>query len=79
MAFQWVSYFECLACGERDRADAVDYDSLGYPACPACGARTGPLSDVERRGATGKRDAPASDDSSFEFGVFPDASSRTTE
>ncbi|ADQ67696.1 hypothetical protein GL213_10585 [Halogeometricum borinquense] len=43
MAFEWVSYFECTACGGLERADAVGYDSLGYPECPNCGTRTGPL------------------------------------
>ncbi|MDS0293197.1 hypothetical protein [Halogeometricum luteum] len=43
MVFEWISYFDCGACGTVERADAVGYDSLGYPECPGCGARTGPL------------------------------------
>lgn len=43
MAFEWTAYFECAACGGVERGDAVRYDSLGYPECPNCGARTGPL------------------------------------
>jgi transcription elongation factor Elf1 len=45
--------FECVACGFEHPAGAVQYDDLGYPVCPACGARTGPL-------AGGETDDPAS-------------------
>ena len=53
MAFEWTSYFECAACGELERADGVGYDSLGYPVCPGCGARTGPLAGVDAATWTG--------------------------
>jgi hypothetical protein len=52
MTFEWTSYFECAACGELERADALAYDSLGYPECPGCGARTGPLAGVESSART---------------------------
>ncbi|SDQ54022.1 hypothetical protein [Halopelagius longus] len=47
MSFEWVSYFECATCGELARADAVEYDPLGYSVCPLCGERSGPLASVE--------------------------------
>ncbi|MBB6645299.1 hypothetical protein [Halobellus ruber] len=39
--------FECTACRFEHPTDAVRYDELGYPECPACGARTGPLAGRE--------------------------------
>lgn len=39
--------FECAACRFEHPAGAVQYDGLGYPQCPACGARTGPLSRTD--------------------------------
>jgi len=39
--------FECAACRFEHPVGAVRYDDLGYPQCPACGARTGPLVSVE--------------------------------
>lgn len=39
--------FECAACGATMPAFAVRYDDLGYPECPECTARTGPLASVE--------------------------------
>lgn len=53
MAFEWISYFDCAACDSVERADAVDYDSLGYPECPECGARTGPLAGAGSAARTG--------------------------
>lgn len=53
MAFEWISYFDCAACGAVERADAVGYDSLGYPECPGCGARTGPLAGTDPAARTG--------------------------
>jgi hypothetical protein len=68
MAFQWVSCFECLTCGELGRADAVDYDALGYPTCPACGERSGPLA--------GRAAASDGGESDFEFGVSAEGDPR---
>lgn len=39
--------FECTACGAELPGTTVGYDDLGYPVCPECGARTGPLASVE--------------------------------
>lgn len=39
--------FECAACGASLPVSAVRYDALGYPECPECTARTGPLASVE--------------------------------
>jgi len=47
MDFDWPTYFECAACGAELPADVVRYDDLGYPECPECGARTGPLASLE--------------------------------
>ncbi|SDY07887.1 hypothetical protein [Halobellus clavatus] len=47
MDFDWPTYFECAACGTELPADSVQYDDLGYPQCPECAARTGPLASVE--------------------------------
>lgn len=47
MDFDWPTYFECAACGAEMPADAVRYDDLGYPECPECGARTGPLASFD--------------------------------
>lgn len=47
MATVLPTRFECGACGFEHPAGAVQYDDLGYPVCPACGARTGPLASVE--------------------------------
>ena len=48
--------FECAACGAEHRAGAIRYDDLGYPECPACGERTGPLASVESDDPTGVAD-----------------------
>ena len=45
--------FECVACGFEHPAAAVQYDDLGYPVCPGCGARTGPLASVEAESPAG--------------------------
>lgn len=45
--------FECAACGASLPASAVEYDDLGYPECPECTARTGPLASVETEESTG--------------------------
>ncbi|MFD1686837.1 hypothetical protein [Halobellus litoreus] len=47
MDFDWPTYFECAACGAEFPANAVQYDDLGYPECPECEARTGPLASLE--------------------------------
>ncbi|WP_197052321.1 hypothetical protein [Halobellus rufus] len=47
MDFDWPTYFECAACGAEFPADAVRYDDLGYPECPECAARTGPLASLD--------------------------------
>jgi DNA-directed RNA polymerase subunit RPC12/RpoP len=47
MEFDWPTYFECAACSAASPADAVEYDDLGYPRCPECGARTGPLASLD--------------------------------
>ena len=47
MDFEWRTYFECAACGAEFPANAVQYDGLGYPECPDCEARTGPLASLE--------------------------------
>jgi hypothetical protein len=41
------SYFRCPECATLNRTVAVDYDGLGYPVCPSCGAKTGPLADSD--------------------------------
>jgi hypothetical protein len=45
--------FECAACGAALPAATVDYDDLGYPVCPECRARTGPLASVEAEDPAG--------------------------
>jgi predicted nucleic acid-binding Zn ribbon protein len=45
--------FECAACGATMPVLAVRYDDLGYPECPACTARTGPLASVETEESAG--------------------------
>lgn len=45
--------FECAACGATLPVSAVRYDDLGYPECPACTARTGPLASVEAEESAG--------------------------
>jgi len=47
MDFDWPNYFECAACGAAIPANTVGYDDLGYPVCPACHARTGPLASLD--------------------------------
>lgn len=41
MGFTWVTAFECDVCGTSDDAATVEYDRLGYPVCPVCGASDG--------------------------------------
>ena len=53
MDFDWPTYFECAACGAELPADSVRYDDLGYPECPECAARTGPLASIEAAEAVG--------------------------
>lgn len=43
MGFEWESYFECVECGTTDKSSVIEYDWLGYPVCPSCGERRGPL------------------------------------
>lgn len=45
--------FECAACGATMPVSAVQYDDLGYPECPECTARTGPLANVETEESAG--------------------------
>lgn len=45
--------FECAACGAELPVAAVQYDDLGYPECPECSARTGPLASVDDEEPTG--------------------------
>jgi len=45
--------FECAACGAVLPAATVEYDDLGYPVCPECRARTGPLARLEVGDPTG--------------------------
>lgn len=45
--------FECAACGTTHPVSAVRYDDLGYPECPACGARTGPLAVLDAEDPAG--------------------------
>ncbi|MFB6089894.1 MAG: hypothetical protein ABEJ97_02440 [Halobellus sp.] len=47
MDFDFPTYFQCAACGAEIPGDAVRYDDLGYPECPECRARTGPLASLE--------------------------------
>ena len=53
MDFDWPTYFECAACSAALPAKAVEYDALGYPLCPECGARTGPLASLDAAEAAG--------------------------
>ena len=43
MSYQTVAYFKCGECGVKARSDIIDYDSLGYPICPACGSNSNPV------------------------------------
>ncbi|WP_311172839.1 hypothetical protein [Halobellus ordinarius] len=47
MDFDWLTYFDCAACGTEFPTKTVQYDELGYPVCPDCEARTGPLASLE--------------------------------
>ncbi|MGQ4555614.1 hypothetical protein [Halobellus sp. GM3] len=47
MEFDWPTFFECAACGAAVPTASVAYDDLGYPLCPECGARTGPLASLD--------------------------------
>ncbi|MXR39930.1 hypothetical protein GRX01_00950 [Halobaculum sp. WSA2] len=42
--------FTCDDCGTSAPSFGIEYDSLGYPVCPGCGAVVGPL-ERNRAGA----------------------------
>ena len=46
MSYQTVAYFKCGECGVKARSDIIEYDSLGYPICPACGANASPVAST---------------------------------
>lgn len=48
-----VAYFQCGDCGVKARSDLIEYDGLGYPVCPACGANRRPRPDA--RPSDGRR------------------------
>lgn len=35
--------FTCHSCEYRRPSTDIEYDTLGYPVCPLCGKRHGPL------------------------------------
>ena len=35
--------FQCSRCGTEEFDKHVEYDVLGYPVCPDCGKRHGPV------------------------------------
>jgi len=53
MGADTATLFNCAACDAELPVAAVQYDDLGYPECPECSARTGPLASVEAEEPTG--------------------------
>lgn len=43
MAPRETSRFRCDRCGTTEPATGIEYDGLGYPVCPTCGARDRPV------------------------------------
>jgi hypothetical protein len=41
MSFEWLSVYDCAACGATECTTTTEYDQFGYPVCERCSGTAG--------------------------------------